>query len=177
MAVRSEGEQGDRPRDGAPTSGSSWSARLPRRAGNADGCHAPDGRSPGGARAKQPGHHRGLSAGHGITGVTRDRGRASRVLGTIARQTRGTGGPRALARTGGFPPSASRRRDTNGGSRPGIAPPAPRAVVRAGGLAVVVEPRTEGLGAQPKPARWGTKAHGTHGRAGATGPNGCWRER
>src|SRR5918996_6077243 len=50
---------------------------------------------------------------------------------------------------GCFQPSASRRRNTKTGSRPGIASPAPSEAVREGRLAVVVEHRTEGLWAQP----------------------------
>ena len=42
-AVRSRGERGDRPRDGAPQWGESWEA---------DGCQWLEGRRPGGARAR-----------------------------------------------------------------------------------------------------------------------------
>src|SRR5664279_1883423 len=36
-------------------------------------------------QGKRGGHHRGLRAGHGFTGVTRELGRASRLLGTNGR--------------------------------------------------------------------------------------------
>ncbi len=69
--------------------------------------------------------------------------------GHESRKRRGTGCTRALARTCGFQPSASRRRNTKTGSRPGMASPAPREAGRQGRLAVVVAQRTEGWWAQP----------------------------
>ena len=62
-----------------------------REEGNADGVQWPESSSPGGATAKPPGHHRGLSAGQVITGGTRARGSASRRLDTIARKRRAPG--------------------------------------------------------------------------------------
>jgi hypothetical protein len=173
MEARSAGEQGDRPRDGAPTVAEWWSVRIALRgmAGKADGFHAPDGRRPGGATAKPTGPHRGLRAGQVVTGGTRARGRARRLLATLSRTRRGTGGPRALARAGGGRPSTSRRRETKGGSRPGIAPPAPREAGPEGRRAVVVAHRPAGLHTKRRPARGGTKAHGPHGRAGEPGQN------
>jgi hypothetical protein len=173
MAARSSGEHGDRPREGAPEWGALWSERiaLGRMEGKADGVQGPAGSRPGGATAKHTGHHRGLSAGPVIKGGTRALGSASRRLDTSARKRRGTGGPRALARTCGVRPAASRRRDTTGGSRPGLAPPAPREAGREGRRAVVVEQRTASRPAQRRPRTWGTKAQGTHGREGDTGQN------
>jgi hypothetical protein len=69
--------------------------------------------------------------------------------GHESRKRRGTGCTRALAWTGGFQPSASRRRHTKTGSRPGIASPAPSEALREGRLAVVVAHSTAGLWAQP----------------------------
>jgi hypothetical protein len=47
--------------------------------------------------AKSSGHHRGLRAGHALTGATRELGRACCLLVTQGRKIRGTGRPRALA--------------------------------------------------------------------------------
>ena len=44
--------------------------------GKADGLFMPEGSSPGGVMAMSLGHHRGLRAGHALTGATRELGRA-----------------------------------------------------------------------------------------------------
>jgi hypothetical protein len=50
--------------------------------GKADGLHAPEGSSPGGVIGEDLGHHRGLRAGHVFRGVSRERGRATTLLGS-----------------------------------------------------------------------------------------------
>jgi hypothetical protein len=57
---------------------------LGSQRGKADGVSIPEGSSLGGVMAKSLGHHRGLRAGHALTGATRELGRASCLLAKIA---------------------------------------------------------------------------------------------
>ena len=57
---------------------------LGSQMGKADGLTIPEGGSLGGVMAMCSGHHRGLRAGHVLTGVTRELGRACCLLAEMA---------------------------------------------------------------------------------------------
>jgi len=57
---------------------------LGSQRGKADGLSIPEGSSLGGVMAMSLGHHRGLRAGHALTGATRELGRACCLLAEIA---------------------------------------------------------------------------------------------
>ena len=57
---------------------------LGSQRGKADGLSIPEGSSLGGVMARSWGHHRGLRAGHVLTGATRELGRACCFLAEIA---------------------------------------------------------------------------------------------
>jgi hypothetical protein len=97
------------------------------------------------------GFHRGLRAGHGVTGETRELGRATGLLGREGRKSRGTGGPRALAVTESFRWSPSPAGNTNHGSSQGIGERATSEATQEGPEAVVAEHSTaEGGEVRPK---------------------------
>jgi hypothetical protein len=111
-------------------------------------------------------HPRGLRAGHGAIGGTRERGRAAGLL--VADPEWGSGGPKALACPGASTRSRARAgahtrreharsRGTSDKCRP------PRG---AGGSRRVAEER----------GRWGTEAQGTHGREGDVEESRQWQE-
>jgi hypothetical protein len=112
-----------------------------------------------------PGAERGAWHPGGPSGT----GARQACPGPAARTRRGPGCTRALARTGGFQPSARRRRHTTTGSRPGMAWPAPRAAGRAGRLAGVVAPRPAAWWAQA-PTRTGGDPRPTGPTAGQATP-------
>jgi len=111
------------------------------------------GRQQSGLRyGKWAGFHRGLRrAGHGVTGGTRELGRAPCLRGRVGRKSRGTGGPRALAVTESFQRSPSPAGNTNHGSRQGIGERATSEATQEGHGAVVAKHSTgEGGEARPK---------------------------
>jgi hypothetical protein len=114
--------------------------------GNADAVHGAEGRNPGYAKARYAGFHRGLRAGHGVTGGTRELGRATCLLGIECQKSRGTGGPRALAVADSFQLSPSPQGNTNRGSSQGIGERATSEATRDGHGAVVAEHSTRERG-------------------------------
>jgi hypothetical protein len=116
-------------------------------------------------QGKRAGHHRGLRAGHGFTGVTRELGRASRLLGSNRRSK----GDRRNQHPGvcwptrpvDEPTPAQAGRDTKNASTQGTGREL-KAHRPGWTKAVVATHSTAGQGGNPCLDAWGTEAQGTH---------------
>ncbi len=117
--------------------------------GKADGLFIPEGSRSGGAMAMSSGHHRGLRAGHVLTGATRELGRADCLPpgmpeGMGHRLTKGPGVGRALRRARRRAASGTRTKRCRSGYRVTIAR---SEGAREGQSAVLADHSTDGQGA------------------------------
>jgi hypothetical protein len=129
-------------------------------------------------QGERAGHHRGLRAGHVFTGVTRELGRASRLLGSSSRreddrqeQHPGDYWPTRLMDE---PTSARVERNTNNNASTQGTGREPKANRPGRTKAVVATHSTVGQGGNPSPDAWGTKAQGTHDKGRKAAGRQCW---
>jgi hypothetical protein len=130
---------------------------------------------------KRTGHHRGLRAGHVGTGVIRELGRASRLLGSKSRSR----GDRPNQHPGvgwstwpaGEPTLAQARRDTNHSTSHQGTGREHKAHRPGWTKAVVATHSTAGQGKDACPEAWGTEAQGTHDKTQRSAGRQCraWR--
>lgn len=182
MGVRRWRERGSRPREGAPTEGKSWStgASSRCRAGKADGGPWPEGRSPGGAKARVQdttgGCERGLLAPGGLghvgepmvaLGQSRRR-RAARRGADARRGEEASASHTRLVPARATPPEACPK--GSGQAREHRTPPRGALGSRRG-----ASYRRPGAG-RSWSGRWGPEVPGPPGRAGDAGPHVCWED-